>query len=322
MRLIVFCILSALVVLAPARAAEVFPARPIRLIVGYAAGGAADAAARHLARAVSATLGQNVVVENRPGASGSIAAATVLGSAADGYTLLYATTDLILQPLLTGSAGHDPVRDFAPVVGVSSRPLVLVVPAAGGLRSVDELAAAARARPDTVTYESSGVGSVEHLTAYLFGKLVAARLVHVPYKGSAPGIVALLANQVQFGFEVPLGVAEHVRSGKLLALLTTAPERLASLPSVPTAREAGLAGLDVGGHWGGIFARTGTPRDRLTRLNAAFSEARNAPDVAAHPVFRESTSLAGPVDAFGVFVRTEQERWRSLVREAGLERKP
>lgn len=306
----------------PGGAAEAFPSRPIRLVVGYAAGGAADAAARHLARIVSATLGQNVVVENRPGASGSIAAATVAGSPADGHTLLYATTDLILHPLLTGAASYDPLRDFVPVVGVSRRPLVLVVPSASGFRSVSELAAAARARPDAVAYESSGVGSVEHLIATLFGRLIGAQLVHVPYKGSAPGILALLGNQVQFGFEVPLGIAEHVRSGRLVTLLTTAPERLASLPAVPTAREAGLAGLDVRGHWGGIFARAGTPQDRVAKLNAAFAAARNAPETVAHAVFQESISLAGPADAFAALLRGEHERWSTLVREAGLRLNP
>jgi len=323
MRILLLTLLSCCLGLTSrADAAEPFPSRPIRLVVGYAAGGAADAAARHLARIVSATLGQNVVVENRPGASGSIAAATVAGSPADGHTLLYATTDLILQPLLTGSAGYEALRDFVPVVGVSRRPLVLVAPSATGFRSVSELTAAARARPDAVAYESSGVGSVEHLVAHLFGRVIGAQLVHVPYKGSAPGILALLGNQVQFGFEVPLGVAEHVRSGRLVALLTTAPERLASLPAVPTAREAGLAGLDVRGHWGGIFARAGTPQDRVTRLNAAFASARNAPETAAHAVFQESTSLAGSADAFAAFVRAEQERWTALVREAGLKLSP
>lgn len=306
----------------PGGAAEAFPSRPIRLVVGYAAGGAADAAARHLARIVSATLGQNVVVENRPGASGSIAAATVAGSPADGHTLLYATTDLILHPLLTGAASYDPLRDFVPVVGVSRRPLVLVAPAAAGFRSVSELVAAARAKPDAVAYESSGVGSVEHLTAHLFGKVIAAQMVHVPYKGSAPGILALLGNQVQFGFEVPIGVIEHVRAGRLVALLTTAPERLASLPGVLTAREAGLAGVDVRGHWGGIFTRTGTPQQRVEKLNAAFAAARNAPETVAHAVFQESISLAGPADAFGAFVRADHDRWGALIRDAGLKLNP
>ncbi|MBK8015465.1 MAG: tripartite tricarboxylate transporter substrate binding protein [Betaproteobacteria bacterium] len=303
-------------------AADPYPARPIRMMVGYAAGGAADAAARHLATLVSRRLGQNVVIENRPGASGSIAAAIVASSPGDGYTLLYATSDLILYPLLTGSTAFAPLRDFVPVIGVSRRPLLLVAQPSLGFKSARDLVAAAKARPGTITFESSGVGSVEHLAGHLFQKLTATELIHVPYKGSAPGILALLGGQVNIGFEVPLGVLDHVKAGKLVALLTTSGERLTSLPSVPTANEEGLAGLDIRAPWGGIFAPAGTPSERVARLNAEFAAARNAPETRAHAVFAESISLAGPADAFAAFVRTEHERWSALIRDAGLRLSP
>jgi len=323
MRAVIAFVLACLAGLAfRADAADGYPSKPVRLVVGYAAGGAADAAARHLARALSARLGQSVVVDNRPGASGSIAAATVASSPADGHTLLYATTDLILYPLLTGSRAYDPLRDFVPVAGVSRRPLLLVVPPSLGFRNVRDLLAAAKARPNALAFESSGVGSVEHLAGHRFQKLTGAQLLHVPYKGSAPGILALLGGQVQMGFEVPLGVMEHVKSGKLIALLTTSPERLASLPEVPTAKEEGYAALDVKAPWGGIFAPAGTPPDRVARLNAEFSAARSAADTVAHPIFVESISLAGPADAFAAFVRSDQERWAALIREAGLKLNP
>lgn len=305
-----------------ADAADAYPSKPIRLVVGYAAGGAADAGARHLARILSTRLGQSVVVDNRPGASGSIAATTVASSPADGYTLLYATTDLILYPLLTGSRAYDPLKDFVPVAGVSRRPLLLVVPPSLGFRNVRDLLGAAKARPNALAFESSGVGSIEHLAGHLFQKLTGTQLLHVPYKGSAPGILALLGGQVQMGFEVPLGVMEHVKSGKLVALLTTSSERLASLPAVPTAKEEGFAALDVKAPWGGIFAPAGTPPDRVARLNSEFSAARNAADTARHPIFAESISLTGPADGFATFVRSDHERWAALIREAGLKLNP
>lgn len=306
----------------PAFAADPYPARPIRMIVGYAAGGAADAAARHLATLVSKRLGQNIVVENRPGASGSIAAATVASSPADGYTLLYATSDLVLYPLLTGNTTFAPLRDFVPVVGVSRRPLLLVTNPSLGFKSARDLIAVARAKPATITFESSGVGSVEHLAGHLFQKLTATELVHVPFKGSAPGILALLGGQVQIGFEVPLGVLDHVKAGKLVALLTTSGERLASLPTVPTAKEEGLAALDIRAPWGGIFAPAGTPADRVARLNAEFAAARNAPETMAHAIFAETFSLAGTPEAFTAFVRSDYDRWAALIREAGLRLNP
>jgi tripartite-type tricarboxylate transporter receptor subunit TctC len=318
------CTLISLIALVAqsAFAADPYPARPIRMIVGYAAGGAADAAARHLATLVSKRLGQNIVVENRPGASGSIAAATVASSPADGYTLLYATSDLVLYPLLTGNTTFAPLRDFVPVIGVSRRPLLLVTTPSLGFKSARDLVAAAKAKPATITFESSGVGSVEHLAGHLFQKLTATELVHVPYKGSAPGILALLGGQVQIGFEVPLGVLDHVKAGKLVALLTTSGERLASLPSVPTAKEEGLPALDIRAPWGGIFAPAGTPSDRIAKLNAEFVAARTAPETMAHAIFAETISLAGTPDTFGAFVRADYDRWAALIREAGLRLNP
>ncbi len=322
-RIIHIAFLVLLVLIAPAlHAADPYPARPIRLIVGYAAGGPADAAARHLATLVSRRLGQNIVVENRPGASGSIAAATAARSAADGYTLLYATSDFVLYPLLTGNTAYSPLRDFVPVVGVSRRPLLLVTHPSLGFKSARDLVAAAKAKPGTITFESSGVGSVEHLAGHLFQKLTRTELVHVPYKGSAPGILALIGSQVQIGFEVPLGVLDHVKAGKLVALLTTSEERLPSLPAIPTAKEEGLAALDVRAPWGGIFAPAGTPPDRVAKLNAEFVAARSAPETMAHPIFAESISLAGPSDTFAAFVRSDHERWATLIREAGLKLNP
>lgn len=301
-------------------APEEYPSRPIRLVVGYAAGGPADAVARHLAAVAAKALGQPIVIENRGGAAGSIAAASVARAAPDGYTLLYGTTDLVMYPALRRNVAYDPLKDFTPVVGTSKRALLLVVQPALGLSSLQQLVASAKAKPGELTYESSGVGSIEHLAAEVFQKVAGIELVHVPYKGSAPAIIDLIAGQVQMGFEVPVGIIGHVKSGKLTALVTTGSERLSSLPDVPTAYEVGMPGLDLQAPWAGVFVPAGTPKDRIMRINAEFARARNAKQTVAHPIFADSQSIAGTQEQFATFVRSEYVRWQTVIRDAGIEK--
>jgi tripartite-type tricarboxylate transporter receptor subunit TctC len=233
-------------------AAEQYPDRPLRLVVGYSAGGPADSVARHLAGIVAKALGQPVVVENKGGAAGSIAAATVARAATDGYTVFYGTSDVVMYPALYKDAAYDPVKDLAPVVGIGRRPPVLVVQPSLGVKTLQELVALAKTKPGTLTYESSGVGSIEHIAAEIFQRAAGIKLLHVPYKGSAPAIVDLVAGQVQMGFETPVGVVGHIKSGKLVPLVTAGANRLTTLPQVPTAYRSGAAGFGppcpVGGH--------------------------------------------------------------------------
>ena len=299
-------------------AAEQYPDRPLKLVVGYSAGGPADSVARHLAGIVAKALGQPVIVENKGGAAGSIAAAAVARAAPDGYTVFYGTTDIVLYPALYKGAPYDPVRDFAPVTGISKRPPVLVVQPALGVKSVQELVALAKAKPGMLTYESSGVGSIEHLAAEIFQRAAGIQLIHVPYKGSAPAIVDLVAGQVQMGFEVPVGISGHIRSGKLIPLVTASAERLTSLPNVPTALEVGMPGLDLRAPWAGIFVPAGTPVDRIKRLNQEFAKARNAKEAVDHPVFTDSQSITGTPEQFGAFVKSELSRWVTLVKDARI----
>jgi len=299
-------------------AAEQYPDRPLKLVVGYSAGGPADSVARHLAGIVAKALGQPVIVENKGGAAGSIAAAAVARAAPDGYTVFYGTTDVVLYPALYKSAAYDPVRDFAPVTGIGKRPPVLVAQPALGVKSVQQLVALAKAKPGMLTYESSGVGSIEHLAAEIFQRAAGIQLIHVPYKGSAPAIVDLVAGQVQMGFESPVGISGHIRSGKLVPLVIAGAERLTSMRSVPSAPEVGMPGLDLRAPWAGIFVPAGTPVDRIKRLNQEFVKARTAKETIAHPIFTDSQPITGTPEQFGAFVKSELSRWVSLVNEAHI----
>jgi tripartite-type tricarboxylate transporter receptor subunit TctC len=298
--------------------AEQYPDRPLKLVVGYPAGGPADSVARQLAAIVAKAVGQPVIVENKGGAAGSIAAGTVARAAPDGYTIFYGTTDVVLYPALYKNAVYDPVRDFAPVTGIGKRPLVLVVQPSLGVKSVQELVALAKAKPGMLTYESSGVGSIEHLAAEIFQSVAGIQLVHVPYKGSAPAIVDLVAGRVQMGFESPVGIGGHIKTGKLVALVTAGSERLTSLPNVPTAYEVGMPGLDLRAPWTGIFVPAGTPRDRVMRLNPEFAKARNSKEAVDHPVFTDSRPITGTPEQFGAFAKSEYSRWVTLVKETHI----
>ena len=295
-----------------------WPERPLRLVVGYPAGGSADAGARHLAGIVSKALGQQVVVENRPGAAGSLAAASVARAAPDGYTVFYGTSDLVIHAALNPKAAYDPLRDFVPVTGIGRRPVLLVAHPSVKARTVKELVALARAQPGSLAVESSGVGSIEHLSAEVFQRATGVKLTHVPYKGSAPAILDLVAGQVQLGFEVPLAVVEHVRAGRLAAIASSGRERLASLPEVPTAYEAGVPELDLQAPWAGIFLPAKTPAAVVARLNAEFVRARNLEETRASLVFVDSVPITGSPEAFDAFVRAEAARWARIARDTGI----
>ena len=310
--------LLALLLPSATQAAESYPSKPIRLVVGYAAGGSADASARHLADWVSKKIGQPVLIENKGGAAGSIAAASVASAPADGYTLLYATSDLVMYPALHRNTTYDAAKDFAPVTALQTRALVLVTHPSLGVNSVRELIALAKSKPGQLNYESSGFGSVEHLASEVFQKQAGLSMTHIPYKGSAPAVVDLVAGRVQLGFEVSLNVEGHIKSGKLIPLMTTGRERFKSLPGVPTAPESGLPAMVLNAPWAGVLAPAGTPADRIALLNTMFAQARNAKETVSHTVFADAIPTTGTPQAFGAFIRSELLRWSKIVADAGI----
>jgi tripartite-type tricarboxylate transporter receptor subunit TctC len=310
--------LIALLLLVPlAAAAQSFPAKPIRVLVGFSAGGAPDIIARMLGVKLHEGLGQPIVIENRPGAAGNIAADLLAKSPADGYTLLMGNVSLTISTHATPRPPFDPVHDIDPVGMVASLPLMLVVHSGVPVQSMRELIEYAKTRPGVLNYASVGHGSAHHLSGELLSSLAGAKMVHVPYKGGGAAIQALLAQEAHLLFLTPLALMPHVRAGKLKALGVTSSKRTAVAPEVPTIAEAGLAGFDVD-NWHTLFVPRGTPREVAARLNAELNRVLNQPEVKQQLLAQQGAEAwpSTPEEA-RAHVRAEVEKWGRIVRTSG-----
>jgi tripartite-type tricarboxylate transporter receptor subunit TctC len=298
-------------------AAQTYPSKPIRLLVGFSPGGAPDIIARMLGVKLQQSLGQPIVIENRPGASGNIAADAVAKSPPDGYTLLMGNVSLTISAHLPPKPQFDVTQDLDALGMVASLPLMLVVSSSVPVNSVRELIDYARARPGTLNYASVGIGSAHHLSGELLSSLAGARMVHVPYKGGGAAIQALLAQESQLLFLTPLALMPHVRSGKLRALGVTSAKRTPAAPDVPTIAEAGLTGFDVD-NWHTLFAPRGTPRDVIARLNKELNAVLNQPDVKQQLLAQQGADAwpSTPEEA-RTHVRAEVQKWEKIVRTSG-----
>ncbi|MGE0797689.1 MAG: Bug family tripartite tricarboxylate transporter substrate binding protein [Lautropia sp.] len=299
-------------------AASDYPSRSVRLVVPFPPGGVADLLARPLAEKLSASLGQPVVIDNRGGAAGTIAGAHVASAAADGYTLMFATSnEIAMSPSLYKTLPYEPTQAFAPIGPAAEFPNVLVVGPSLPVASVAELVARAKASPGKITFASSGAGSTNHLSAELFQKVAGLRLVHVPYKGGGPAIADLLGGHVDAMFATLPSATQNIRAGKLKALAVTGSTRSPALPDVPTMREAGVDGVIVT-TWNGVLAPAGTPEPIRAKLAAAVRAAVADTDVRA----RYSAAGAVPMEAdaaqFGRIIRDDFTRWSALIRDAGI----
>lgn len=303
--------------LAPQAAAQPWPARPLRLVVGFPPGGGIDFTARLVAQHLGDALGQPVVVENRPGAAGAQAAAEVARAAADGYTLILANIGpFALVPNMLARPSYDPVKDFTAVHQLVSTYFVAAVPATLPVKSLPEFVAWARANDGKVNFASGGNASITHLNGELLNQVAGLRMVHVPYKGSAPAIADLIAGQTHLLVDVGNVIVPHVKSGKLRAIAVTSAQRDAQLADVPTVREAGFPALETAG-WQGLLGPAGMPREVVERLAA---ETRK---VLAKPEVRDKLAAAGtPVaergpDEFAAFIRAENQRWQPVIKASG-----
>jgi len=299
--------------------AQDYPTRPIRVIVGFGAGSGADITARVVGARMSEILGQQIVVENKTGAGSSIGADYVAHASPDGYTLFMATISQPINAVITPHLNFDFVKDFAPVVRVSTIPNLLVVPPSLGVKSVQELIALGKQKPDGLAYGSSGVGTGTHLAAELFTVLSGVKMVHVPYAGSAQVLTDLLAGRIQLGFTPASTVIQHVRDGKLIALAATEKKRAAIAPEVPTMGEAGLPGFDTG-LWFGLVAPAGTPKAAIDKINAAANQAIKSEQVAKALAPQGIDLLGGTSDDFARYIAGEMERWDKVARAAGLKK--
>jgi tripartite-type tricarboxylate transporter receptor subunit TctC len=300
-----------------ALSASAFPDRPVTLVVPFPAGGATDTMARLAAERLSKQLGQPVVVENKAGAGGSIAAEAVLAAPRDGHTLFFATTGtLAINQHIYKRLRYDPLKDFVAVGNLVAASNVLVVHPSVKANSVAELIALAKAHPGSLTYASSGVGSSSHLSAALFAHINQIELVHVPYKGSAPALTDVLSGRVDMMFDTASTYAPYVKAGKVRALALTSSHKSPAFPNLPSIAEAGVKGYDVT-IWFGIVAPAGVPQAAIDRLASALRTAWEAPDVrfALESAGAEPMYMApGP---YATFIRSEAQSWGATVKAAG-----
>jgi tripartite-type tricarboxylate transporter receptor subunit TctC len=298
--------------------AQPYPSKPVRLVVGFPPGGAADFVSRAFQEPLGKALGQPIVVENRPGAGSSIAAEHVAKSAPDGYTVLIASpSSILVNPIITPKAGFQPLKDLVPISKVSSSPLILAVNPGVGVGSVQELIARAKKNPGKLNYATSGNGSAPHMAAVLFLRLARVDMVHVPFKGGAPAVQSVLAGDTQLAFATPPSVLPLVQAGRLRALATTSRSATPLIPGVPGMGEAGLPDYEIG-FWYGFFVPAGTPAEVVRKLFDATSQVLKLPDT-ARVLAREGTETASSAspEEFARFLTEDAKLWARLVKESG-----
>jgi tripartite-type tricarboxylate transporter receptor subunit TctC len=297
---------------------QAYPNKPIRLIVPFAAGGGNDNIARLVGKRVSDSLGQPLVIDNRPGAGGVLGAELAAKSAPDGYTLfLGGVGSHAVNPNLIEKLPYDPIKDFAPVILLAQAPLVLVVHPSVPARTFAEFVEYARKNPGKLNFASNGNGSSAQLAAVMFDSMAGADMEHVPYKGLAPALTDLLSGQVQLMFSSVVAILPHIKADKLRALAVTGEKRLASLPDVPTVAESGFPGYEASS-WYGILAPAGTPREIVTRLNAEFTRALEQPEVRKTLLADGADPVGGTPESFAAFIRSEKGRMGKLIRDAKI----
>jgi tripartite-type tricarboxylate transporter receptor subunit TctC len=295
-----------------------FPDKPVKVLVGFSAGGGTDVVARILAQKMSETLGQSVVVENRTGASGMIAADAVAKSPPDGYTMMMGSqTTFAVAPTLYRKVTLDPARDFAGVAMAAISPLVLVVHPSVPAQSVKDVIAMAKAKPGTVNFGSGGLGTTPHMTGELFSSIAGIKMAHVAYRGEAPAINDLIGGQIPLMFANLSAVVGNVRAGQLRALAVTSAKRADAAPDIPTVVEAGLPGFEAA-TWFALVAPAGTPPEVRARLNAEVKRALALPDVRQRYTDLGMTAEDSTPDGLDAYIKAEIAKWTKVIREADI----
>ncbi len=298
-------------------AAQTYPTKSIRIIVPYAPGGPSDLFARAVGQLLTDAWGQPVIIENRPGASGNVGIAIAARAPADGYTLNTVSIAFAVSPAMESRLGYDPVKDLAPVSLLATVNNLLVVHPALPVKSVKGLVAFAAARPSQVTFASGGAGGGQHLAGELFASMARVKLTHIPYKGSAPGLVALIGGETMIGFTDMLITLPHVKSGRLRALAVTGPRRSGLIPELPTIAESGLPGYAVT-VWFGLLAPGATPPEIIARINAEIVKGFATPQMKDRIAAMGADPVGNTPGQFAAFLKAEMAKWAKLVRTAGI----
>ena len=303
--------------LAPASQAASYPVKPIRIIAPFAAGGGVDLIARITGQKLSAGLEQSVIIDNRPGAAGNIGTEVVAKAPADGYTLLAVSNSFTVNPSLYRTIPYDPIKDFEPVTLLTSYMLFVVCHPSLPVRSVKALIALAKARPDSLNFASAGSGTTTHIGGELFKYMAGVRMTHIPYKGSAPSLIAVMGGEVPLSFASTSAVP-HIRGGKLVLLGVTGTKRSARFPEAPTVAESGLPGYEATG-WNALFAPAGTPIAIVKRLSDAVGKGFREADALELFEKQDLEQRAGTPEALAALVRTEISKWAKVIKAAGIE---
>jgi tripartite-type tricarboxylate transporter receptor subunit TctC len=295
-----------------------WPARPITLIVPFAAGGGTDSIARDIAKNMSDRLGQAVIIDNRGGAGGSIGATAVAKAPADGYTLLFATSTFATNAAIEPKLPFDPQKDFAPIAMIGRGPLLVVTSKRMGVKNIAELIAAAKAKPEGLNYCSAGNGSINHLSGEMFRQKTGLNMTHVPFKGSAPATIELLSGRVDLFFATVPTIQAHLKDGKLSLLAVTSAKRSPLYPDIPTLNEAGVPGFDITTWWG-VLAPAKTPAPIVNALNKAINDAAAAEPVHSRLLHEGADPIRMTPAAFGEELRKELALWRDVANKPGMQ---
>jgi tripartite-type tricarboxylate transporter receptor subunit TctC len=299
-------------------AAQNFPTKPVRVIIGFAAGGPTDVIGRILAQDMSTTLGQQVVVENRTGANALIATELVQKAAPDGYTLLFNSLNHNVNAILAPAAKYQPLKDFAPISLAAQLPLLVVTRGDSPLGSLQDLLEAAKAKPEEVSYGSAGNGGSAHLAAALLQTLAGVKMTHVPFRGNAPALAEVLAGRVSFMFYPMIGIAEQVAAKQLKVLAVGTEKRHPDYPNAPTMSEAGFRGFEETAPWVGMLAPAGTPEPVIAKLNDAIGKSLAKPETQERLKALGAITVGGSPGEFRAFLEKDQQRWARVIEAAGV----
>ena len=318
LRLLSIALAASMTLAASPAAAQSYPSKPIRILVGFSPGGGTDVMARLIGQKLTEAWNAQVVVENRPGAGGVLAADLTAKSAPDGYTLMIGHVNSHgIAPAAMSKMPYDAARDFAPVILIGTTPNMLVANAGTGAKSLDDIVRAARANPGKLTFGSAGNGSSQHLATEMFKLAAKVDVLHIPYKGSGQMIPDLIAGQIGYSFDTMTAITPHVKSGKVTPIATTRLKRSPAYPNLPTVAELGYPGFDVS-TWYGLMAPAGTPAEIVTRLNREVDRILTLPDVKEKLNSVGAEDGGGSPEQFGKFVRDEIAKYSKIVKEAGV----